>query len=233
MNENLNIYGLTKKFNGKSVLENVSLALKPGCIAGLAGPNGAGKTTMLKTIMQIYKADAGNIVVNGVPGNFNAKRKIAYMPENNHLFKWMRVKDAIHYYRDMFTDFDLERSNQLCEFLRIDPQALVTSLSKGAVGCVLTMLTFSRKARIYLLDEPIGGLDPLARKNILQTILSNTGEKSSVLLATHLVNEVETILDDVFFLNQGCIIAADTAENIRAQRGQSIMEYYLEVFENA
>jgi ABC-2 type transport system ATP-binding protein len=233
MSAKMNIYGLTKSFNGKLVLDNVQMELKPGRIAGLMGPNGAGKTTMLKTIMQIYKADAGNVIVNGIPINFKAKGQIAYMPDCNHLYKWMHVKDALHYYQDVFADFDSEKAYQLCELLHIKPGAMVATLPRGTIQLVLIILTFSRKAGIYLLDEPIGGIDPLARQRILHVILSNIQEDSTVLLATHLVNEVETILDDVFFLNEGCVLVADSAENIRAQRNQSIMEYYLEVFENA
>lgn len=233
MNTNLNIFGLTKYFGNQVALDDIHLEVQPGRIAGLMGPNGAGKTTMLKTIMQIYKPDAGNIIFNGVPLNHNTRQEIAYMPDKNHLFKWMRVRDAVHYYRDMFTDFDPKKAVELCDFLKINPQGRVYTLPSGMLERVLIMLTFSRRAKLYLLDEPIGGIDPLARQKILQTILSSMNEESSVLLATHLVNEVETILDDVLFLNNGRILAADSAENIREQRGQSIMDYYLEVFENA
>ena len=232
MNTNLTIFGLTKYFGSQIALDDIHLEIQPGRIAGLMGPNGAGKTTMLKTIIQIYKPDAGNIIFNGIPLNHNSRAEIAYLPDINPLFKWMRVRDAIHYYRDMFADFDHERSIELCDFLKIDPRARVHTLPAGMLERVLIMLTFSRSAKLYLLDEPIGGIDPLARQKILQTILSSMNEESSVLLATHLVNEVETILDDVFFLDDGHLLASDSAENIREQRGQSIMEYYLEVFEN-
>jgi ABC-2 type transport system ATP-binding protein len=232
MNTNLNIFGLTKYFGSQIALDDIHMEIHPGRIAGLMGPNGAGKTTMLKTIMQIYKPDAGNIIFNGIPLNHNSRYEIAYLPDKNPLFKWMRVRDAIQYYRDMFADFDLERSKELCDSLKIEPQARIRLLPSGMLARTLIMLTFSRRVKLYLLDEPIGGIDPLARQKILQTILAGMNEESSVLLATHLVNEVETILDDVFFLNKGRLLAADSAENIREQRGKSIMEYYLEVFEN-
>jgi ABC-2 type transport system ATP-binding protein len=232
MNANLDIFGLTKSFGSQLALDDIQMEIKPGRIAGLMGPNGAGKTTILKTIMQIYKPDAGNIILNGIPLNHNSRQEIAYLPDHNHLFKWMRVRDAVAYYRDMFVDFDSEKSKELCDFLKIDPQSHVRTLPSGMLERALIMLTFSRRAKVYLLDEPIGGIDPLARQKILQTILSGMNEDNSVLLATHLVNEVETILDDVFFLDKGCLLASDSAENIREQRGKSIMEYYLEVFEN-
>jgi ABC-2 type transport system ATP-binding protein len=233
MNANLNIFGLQKKFGSKLVLEDIQMELLPGRIAGLMGPNGAGKTTILKTIVQFYKPDAGNIIMNEIPMNCNSRQEIAFKPDQNHLFKWMHVQDAIRYHQDMFLNFDRQKANELCESLKIHQNDLISTLPRGAVERVLIMLTFSRKAKIYLLDEPLGGIDPLSRQKILQAVLESMNEDSSVLIATHLVNEVEAILDDVFFLQEGHLLVADTAENIRAQHSKSIMEYYLEVFENA
>ncbi len=232
MNAKLNIYGLRKSYGSRIALDDIHLEIQPGRIAGLMGPNGAGKTTMLKSIMRIVKPDAGNIVFNGLPFSSQSRQYIAYLPDHNYLLKWMRVRNAIRYYQDMFADFDCEKSRELCNFLKIDSQARINTLPGGMLERVLVMLTFSRKAQLFLLDDPIGGIDPLARQKILQVILSSMREDSAVLLATHLVNEVETILDDVFFLNSGQLLAADSAENIREQRGKSINEYYLEVFEN-
>ncbi|MDK2981707.1 MAG: type transport system ATP-binding protein [Chloroflexota bacterium] len=233
MNTKLSIYGLSKTYDHQAALDDIHLEIQPGRITGLMGPNGAGKTTLLRAIMGLVKPDAGNIIFNGLPLGTQARAHIAYLPDHNPLLQWMRVRDAMHYYRDMFADYDPEKAQELCDFLQIDVQARVRTLPSGMLQRVLVMLTFARRAQLYLLDEPIGGIDPLARRKILQTILSNMEADRTVLLATHLVNEVETILDDVLFQNQGRILAADSAEAIRAERSQSIHAYYLEVFENA
>ncbi|GAP13385.1 ABC-type multidrug transport system, ATPase component [Longilinea arvoryzae] len=233
MNAILVTHHLSKRFGQKLALDNIGFEIAPGRVVGLLGPNGAGKTTLMKTLMQIYSPDAGGITWFGKPLDYHARQGIAYMPDQNHLFTWMRVRDAIHYYQDMFADFDISRAKELCRFLRLNENDPIQTLSKGTIECALIMLTFARHARLYLLDEPIGGMDPLARQRILKTILSGIHEDSAVLLSTHLVKDVETVLDDIYFLNEGRLILADPAEKIRAERGMSIEELYLEMFENA
>jgi ABC-2 type transport system ATP-binding protein len=229
----LRVNGLSKNFGKKQALNNVAFELAPGRVAGLIGPNGAGKTTLLKTLMRIYRADAGQIDFCERPLGYDSRRCIAYLPDRNHLFKWMRVRDAIHYYRDMFPDFDLSRAENLSSYLHLNEKDLIRTLSRGTLECILIMLTFSRRARLYLLDEPIGGIDPIARRKILQTIRTGLDESSSAVIATHLVKDVETALDDVIFLNEGRLLLADKTDKIRAERGTSIEEYYLEMYENA
>jgi len=221
-----------KKFNRKQVLNGIDIELPTGRILGLLGPNGSGKTTILNSIMGIYRLDSGDIQVCGEPIGFRTKRLISYLPDMNHLFNWMRVRDALNYYRDMFPDFDNERAKELCAMLEIDEKAQTANLSKGELEQVLIMLTFSRKVRLYLLDEPLGGIDPLSQKKIVKMIFSQLDEKSSILISTHLVKDVETLLDDVIFLDKGKVIFSDSADNIRENRGQSIEERYMEVFEN-
>ncbi len=229
----LEVNNLSKSFLGRPALTGVSFSLESGRVAGLMGPNGAGKTTLMKTVMKITKPDSGSIKVCGSDTIEGIHRSTAFMPDRNQLFIWMRVRDAIRYYEDMFGDFDAKRAADLCQILGLNPGDAIRSLSKGTVIRVLVMLTFSRNARLYLLDEPIGWFDPLAKHNILKTILAGINEESTVLISTHQVKDVETILDDVLFLNKGSLILNDTAENIRQEHGQSIEDRYIEVFQNA
>jgi len=228
----LSVKSGTKKFGRKLVLDSVDIELPTGRITGLLGPNGAGKTTILNTVMGLYRLDSGEIHICGEAIGYKSKRLISYLPDTNHLFSWMRVSDAIHYYSDMFPDFDAVRAKELCTLLEIDERSRTQSLSKGELERVLIMLAFSRKVRLYLLDEPLGGIDPLSRKKIIKTIFAQLDSESTILISTHLVKDVETLLDDVLFLNKGKVIFADSADHIREDRGQSIEDCYMEVFEN-
>lgn len=228
----LSVENVTKKFGRKHVLDGVNFELPAGRIVGLLGPNGAGKTTILNTIMNIYRLNSGTIRICGEPNGYKSKRLISYLPDANHLFEWMSVRDALHYFTDMFPDFDIVRAKELCTLLEINEKSRTQTLSRGELERVLIMLTFSRKVRLYLLDEPLGGIDPLSRKKIIKTIFSQLDSESTILISTHLVKDVETLLDDVLFLNDGKVIFADSGDNIREIRGQSIEDCYMEVFEN-
>jgi len=232
MSEVLSLKSVSKKFGRKQVLDGVDIALPAGRIIGLLGPNGAGKTTILNTIMGLYRLDSGEIAICGEAIGYKSKRLVSYLPDTNHLFSWMRVSDALHYYTDMFPDFDIDRAKELCTLLEIDEGSRTQRLSKGELERVLIMLTFSRKVRLYLLDEPLGGIDPLSRKKIIKTIFSQLDTESTILISTHLVKDVETLLDDVLFLNNGKVIFSGSADYIREDRGQSIEDCYEEVFEN-
>jgi ABC-2 type transport system ATP-binding protein len=224
---------LYKKIGKKQVLKGVSFQLGPGRVVGLLGPNGAGKTTLLKIMMNLCHPDAGAVSICSELAGLASKQYVSYMPDLNPLFEWMLVRDAIGYYNDLFTDFDRERAAELCAFLNIDEAAKVSKLSKGMKERVLIMLTFARRTRLYLLDEPIGGIDPLARDKIIKTIFRGSDDNSTIIIATHLVKDVETLLDEVLFLNDGQLLFAGSAENIRAEHGKSIEEWYMEVYENA
>jgi ABC-2 type transport system ATP-binding protein len=225
--------GLTKKYGRKTVLSDLSFELQSGKIVGLLGPNGAGKTTLIKTIMGIIPASSGTLDLFGEPKSYKSKAQLAYMPDVNPLFPWMRVRDAIAYYQDMFADFDQQRSHDFSEMLKLDWNERIPSLSRGVQQRVMIMLTLSRKARLYLLDEPIGGIDPLGVNKILKTIFTGMDEDSSILIATHLVKEIEALADEVIFMNEGVFVYRAEAESIRMEMNQSIEERYLEVFENA
>lgn len=228
----VSVKDVTKKIGAKHVLENMNFDVEEGSVVGLLGPNGAGKTTLIKLLMDIYHADCGEINVCGERTSFKARNYIAYMPDINHLFPWMRVYDAIKYYSDMFEDFDAAHANELCAFLDINKNDTIKNLSKGTIQQVLIMLTFSRNAKLYLLDEPIGGIDIIARNKIVKTIFSSANNGSTVIISTHQVTDVETLLSDVLFLNNGKLIYSGSADDIRSQYKSSIEEYYMEVYGN-
>jgi ABC-type multidrug transport system, ATPase component len=229
----VSVKGLQKSIGRKHVLKGLDFDLDPGRVVGLLGPNGAGKTTLLKTLVNIYHADAGEIRIFGDEVGVGTKKYVSYLPEMNHLFDWMSVEDAIHYYNDFFDDFNSGCARELCSFLGIDPKEKVRSLSKGKTEQALIMLTFSRKTHLYLLDEPIGSIDPLARNKIIKTIFREFNPEKTVIISTHQVKDVETLLDDVLFLGGGKLVFSDQVDHIRENRGQSIEECYMEVFENA
>ncbi len=233
MNAILSVQGLKKNIGKKQVLKGLDFDLGPGRVVGLLGPNGSGKTTLLKTLVNIYHANAGDIRIFGEQVGCGTKKYVSYMPETNHLFNWMSVQDAIHYYRDFFSDFDLGCAKELCAFLNINEKEKIASLSKGKKEQALIMLTFSRKTHLYLLDEPIGSIDPLARNKIIKTIFKEFNPERTVIISTHQVKDVETLLDDVLFLGDGKLVFSGHVDDIRETRGQSVEECYMEVFENA
>ncbi len=233
MSSIITVKNLKKRIGNRQILNGIDFELESGRVIGLLGPNQSGKTTLFKTIMNICHADSGNIQICGQPSESQTIKYISYMPDRNHLFPWMRVVDAMNYYSDMFSDFDMSYAKELCSFLKINEKDKIKTLSKGMIERVLIMLTFSRRARLYLLDEPFGGTDPLARNQIMKTIFRGQSEDSTILISTHQVKDVETLLDEVIFLNQGKVIFSETAENIRECHNQSIEECYLEVFQNA
>lgn len=233
MEDIIKISNLNKSFENKKVLKNVNLSIKEGRITGILAPNGAGKTTLLKTICNFYKSDTGEILINRIPVGCKTKEYISFMPDDSHLFSWMKVKDSINYYKDMFSDFDIDKCNSLCEMLKIEKKESIKTMSKGMNERVLLMLTLSRKAKVYILDEPLGGIDIVARDKILKAILNIFDSNQTIIISTHLVKEVENILDEVIFMNNGEVIFSGNSEEIRAQKGKSIENYYLEVFENA
>lgn len=229
MNEILTVNELTKKFGSKKALDRLTFSIQSSRIVGLMGPNGAGKTTLFKTILGIHHADSGEVFISGEKASASANRLIAYMPDINFLPDWMHVQDAAAYTQDMFTDFDSNKAGELAKLLQLDVREKVRTLSTGTRQRVLVMLTFARQASLYLLDEPIGGIDPLDKNKLIKTILSGFNENSSIIISTHLVKDIETMVDEVLFLNRGHLVLHETAENIRLQRGQSIEECYMEV----
>lgn len=227
----LECHGLSKQYNRMSyALQNLNLALEPGQIVGLLGPNGSGKTTLIKLINDLLVPTEGRILIDGKTPGVETKKIVSYLPERSCLDESMRIKEILRYFADFYQDFSTEKADAMLWDLEIDPAARLRTLSKGSREKVQLVLVMSRDARLYVLDEPIGGVDPAARDYILRTILSNYREDATVLLSTHLIYEIENILDRVLFLRQGQIVLNAGVDEIRTQQGKSVDTLFREVF---
>jgi ABC-2 type transport system ATP-binding protein len=229
--ELLKIHGLKKSFGKKNVLRNLNMSIEKGKIVGLFGPNGAGKTTLMKTIAALLPADGGVITY---PGNatrgVESKKTVAFLPDTLIFPDWMKVSDAFLFYEKMYPDYDGEKAALMQEILQLSPQDTIKKLSKGMQERVALAVTFSRKAPLYLLDEPLGGIDPVGRYKVLQSIIATHAQDSSILLSTHLIKDVETVFDSILFLKEGEIVYQQDCETMRQETGKRIEEIYLEVF---
>lgn len=226
----LEIKNVHKKYLSHSVLEGVGFSIPRGKIVGLLGPNGCGKTTILKLISGLLQLDEGEIRINGICPGQQTKSMISYLPERSYLNDWMKISDILNLFSDFYADFDRERAEQMLIDLKISKEEKLKTMSKGTKEKVQLILVMSRRASLYLLDEPIGGVDPATREYILHTILKNFDENSSILITTHLIQDVETIFDQVLFLNQGKIVIDGEVDEIREKYGKSIDGLFREVF---
>lgn len=222
---------LTKQYSKNRGLNGLTMEIKTGRIVGLLGPNGSGKTTLLKIAAGILRKESGEIEIDGKEPGMYTKSIVSYLPDTNYLYKWMKIKDAVKFYSDMFKDFDRQKCEELLKFMNLNEEDKVTSLSKGMLEKLNLSLTISRKAKLYILDEPLGGVDPTAREKIIDAILNNYREDSSMIVTTHLVNDIERLFDDVFFISEGKIVLEGNAEELRISKGKSIDELYREVFQ--
>lgn len=221
---------LNKNYFDRKALNNVNLTLEKGKVLGLLGPNGSGKTTFIKIAAGILRPSSGELLINGkMPGAYT-KSIVSYLPDRNFLYKWMKVKDAVNFFKDFFGDFDDEKSEELLKFMNLDKEMKITELSKGMHEKLNLTLVLSRKAKLYILDEPIAGVDPVARENIIDAIINNYNEDSSMIITTHLVKEIERLFDDIAFIANGEIILSGNTEELRIERGLSIDELYKEVY---
>lgn len=230
MNPILECRGLTKKFHHFPALSNIDLTLERGEIIGLLGPNGSGKTTLIKLINGLLLPTDGQILVNGLKPGVETKQIVSYLPERDCLDERCKISELISYYADFYTDFDVSRTHTMLKDLDIDPSLRLKSLSKGTKEKVQLILVMSRDAQFYVLDEPIGGVDPAARDYILRTILTNYNENASVLISTHLITDVENVLDRVLFLQNGTITLNATVDEIRTDYKKSVDALFREVF---
>ena len=221
---------LTKKYGSKYALYNLNLSLERGQIVGLLGPNGSGKTTLIKLANALLRPTSGQILINGTEPGVETKRIVSYLPDRNYLGKHMRVNEAMTYYNTFYDNFNLERASQMMDCLDIDPRSRLSSLSKGTLEKVQLILVMSREADLYILDEPIGGVDPAARDYILQTILTNYNENATVLISTHLISDIENVLDRAVFLQEGQLVLNASVDEIRSQHGKSVDTLFREVF---
>lgn len=221
---------LTKKFGALNALDNISFSMKPGRIVGLLGPNGSGKTTLIKLINQLLVPDNGEILINGHAPGIETKKIVSYLPDKLYFNEFMTVKELMNYYVDFYTDFSTEKCMTLLKDLKIDINSKIKTLSKGTKEKVQLIMVMSRDALLYVLDEPIGGVDPAARDYIISTIINNYNPNAGVIISTHLINDIENILDDCIFLKEGKVILYDSAENLRLNNNKSIDELFREVF---
>ncbi|MCI5699413.1 MAG: ABC transporter ATP-binding protein [Lachnospiraceae bacterium] len=221
---------LSKSYSSKPALKNIDLKLESGRIIGLLGPNGSGKTTLIKLINQLLTPTSGEIKIDGMHPSVETKGIVSYLPERSYLGNWMRVKDALDFFSDFYEDFDRSRALDMLEKLGLHPSDKLKTMSKGTKEKVQLILVMSRHARLYCLDEPIAGVDPAARDYILSTIINNYSENSTVLISTHLISDVENILDEVIFIQNGQIRLHASVDDIRMREGKSVDAFFREVF---
>lgn len=226
----LELKNVTKIFEGQKILDDVSLSVEPGRIVGLLGKNGAGKTTLIKLVNDLLTPTSGEILFQGGPVGPQSKAHISFLPEQSSLEPRLRVKDAVRQYADFFTDFNPEKANALLLKHKIPQDTTLIKLSKGMLEKLRLILVMSREAELYILDEPLGGVDPATRDEILDTILQNFGEGASVLLSTHLIADIERILDDVVFIDNGKILLSEAADTIRDAEGGSVDQTFRRMF---
>ncbi len=230
MSSLLKVNSLTKKYGNITALNNLSFELESGHITGLLGPNGSGKTTLIKIICGLLVPTAGEVTVKGNPIGVESKKIISYLPDTTYLSKSASVEGTINYFKDFYEDFDTSRAYDMLGKLGIDPRAKLRTLSKGTKEKVQLILVMSRRADLYILDEPIAGVDPAARDYILDTIITNYDENASILISTHLISDIENILDEVIFLKQGNLVRQSSVDEIRSSEGKSVDGLFREVF---
>lgn len=221
---------LTKRFGTIAALDQVTFTVEPGRIIGLLGPNGSGKTTLLKTMNGLLEPTAGEVLINGNPPGIETKKIVSYLPERTYLNDWMKVSDIIGFFADFYNDFDNKKALEMIKDMNVDTNARLKHLSKGTKEKVQLILVMARAAQLYLLDEPIGGVDPAARDYILKTILSKYNPDASILISTHLITDVEQIFDDFIFLKNGKIVRIGNVDDIRESEGMSIDSLFREDF---
>ena len=224
---------LTKSYGSNLALDHVDLTVEQGRIVGLLGPNGSGKTTLLKLANGLLQPGSGTITIAGKTPGVETKKIVSYLPERTYLSNWMNVVQLLDLFCDFYEDFDRDRAEHMLTALEISPKLRIKQMSKGTREKVQLILVMSRKADLYLLDEPIGGVDPATRDYILHTILNNYKRTATIVISTHLIADVENVLDDVIFINKGKIVLQSSVEAIRTERGSSVDELFREVFRYA
>ena len=226
----LEINNLNKSFDNKEILKDINLSIQRGKIIGLLGKNGVGKTTLIKLINDLLTPTSGEILINSQKIGVETKKVISYLPERTYLNKHMKVSEVISYFEDFYDNFDSEKAKKLLKDLDLDINQKLTKMSKGMQEKVQLVLVMSRNADLYVLDEPLGGVDPATRDYILDTILSNFNENASVIISTHLISDIEKILDEVIFIDKGQIVLQSDADKLRNKENASIDEIFRRMF---
>lgn len=222
--------GLSKTFGNKKALDGIDLKLESGRIIGLLGPNGSGKTTLIKLANNLLTPTSGEISIDGMKPGIKTKAVVSYLPEKTYLNDWMNVRQIIGLFSDFYNDFNTKKAYDMLKRLNINADDKLKTMSKGTKEKVQLILVMSREARLYLLDEPIGGVDPAARDYILDTIISNYNENATVLISTHLISDIEKILDHAVFINNGKVVMSASVDEIRDEKGKSVDALFREVF---
>ena len=230
MSELLKCESLTKTYGKITALNSIDLSISRGKIIGLLGPNGSGKTTLIKILNGLLTPTSGRLTISGLTPGAETKAKVSYLPDSSYLNSWMRVEQIVNMFIDFYPDFRPELAYKMLENLDIDPKVKLKTLSKGNKEKVCLILVMSRNAELYVLDEPIAGVDPATRDYIISTIINNYNPEASVLLSTHLISDIEQILDEVIFINKGVIELHKTVDEIREENGMSVDELFREVF---
>ena len=226
----LRLEHVQKNYGKTEALSGVNLDIQPGRIVGLLGPNGSGKTTIIKLINGLLQPTSGQVLINGEKPSPKTKKVVSYLPDTTYLGDNMKIKEVFAMFKDFYSDFDEEKANHLVEDLKLDEKSRLKNLSKGNKEKVQLILVMSRKADLYVLDEPIGGVDPSARDYILKTIIQNRSENSSVLISTHLISDIEDILDDVIFIKDGEILLQEDANELRRKHDNTIDHIFRDQF---
>ena len=231
MNQDLIVcQGLGKTFAHTKALVDVNLNIGRGKLVGLLGPNGSGKTTLIKLLCGLLQPTFGSLTINGYTPGVETKAHVSYLPDRMYFADWMKTRDLMDFFTDFYPDFDWKKADDMCKSLKIQPTDRIKSMSKGTKEKLQLCLTMSRQSHLYLLDEPIAGVDPAARDFILNTILTNYNPEATVLISTHLIGDVERVLDEVVFLHQGRVIRHDTVDDIRTQEGKSVDDVFRDMF---
>ncbi|MCL2854491.1 MAG: ABC transporter ATP-binding protein [Defluviitaleaceae bacterium] len=232
MEKILEINNLNKSYGNFVAVKNMSFDVEKGKIVGLLGPNGSGKTTMIKTIMGLMSDYTGSVTIAGNPPGSAANKHIAYLPDQPHVPRWLTVNQAINFFADFYEDFDAKRAADMLDKMRIPRDKKLKALSRGMQEKVNLSMVMSRRAKLYILDEPIGAVDPASREFIIDTILKNFNEEGSILISTHIIADIEPVLDRALFIREGELILNDDADKIREEKGQSLDQLFREVFKN-
>lgn len=220
---------LTKKYGSKKALDNFNLKIEKGKIVGLLGPNGAGKTTLIKTAASLLNYNSGKMLIDGKALSVKAKKIVAYLPDKDFLYGWMTIKESLKFFKNFFEDFDYEKALKMVSDLGLNLNLKINSLSKGMQEKLNISLIFSRKAKLFLFDEPLAAVDPSMRDKIIKIILNNFDKNSSILISTHLINDVEELFDEVVFINDGKVLLHDDVKKLKEEHKESIEDLFKEM----